>query len=302
MNITKKLMLAAGLVFQLSGSLHADEWSEAVNVFGGVGKIKPQSMTYAQAKAKAAQAGNTKEAQAIAAYVSRESNSITKKAFKDGLSLVSSVESHINPAATNNAAVDSSSSAAATSTQMNPLYESITDSGMSPASGPADRPLNSDSTSGASVATAATSYHSSNENFNQTPFNSATSYHNANVSASGTAGASSNVSLNSDANPASGAASAAAASASSNEAATPTRLHSTSSNVSSHSLVSPASAAATLASAASAAATAVPASKPSNYVLLAEQAAQSLADAVTVVPGNEKAEVVSAIKKALKFE
>ena len=92
MNITKKLMIAAGLFVQLS-NLHAGdaEWLTAFNAFGGADKVKARSMDAGDARAKAKKAGNTPEMQAVGLYVSKMQNMITKGMFPQGAALLNQV-------------------------------------------------------------------------------------------------------------------------------------------------------------------------------------------------------------------
>lgn len=70
MNSTKKLMLAAGILSQLSASLHADNWSDAFDAFGGPAAVRNNHMQMSWAKAKdiAQQNGSTPEMLAVAVY------------------------------------------------------------------------------------------------------------------------------------------------------------------------------------------------------------------------------------------
>ena len=92
MNITKKLMIAAGLFIQLS-SLHAGdaEWLAAFNAFGGADKVKAKSMDSGDARAKAKKAGDTNEMQAVALFVSKKQDAIVKSMFPKGTPLLNQV-------------------------------------------------------------------------------------------------------------------------------------------------------------------------------------------------------------------
>lgn len=69
MNITKKLMMAAGLFFQLSNlQAMTQNWTDAIQLFGGARNIQPGTLDARFAQKKAARLG-TPEAQAIAAYM-----------------------------------------------------------------------------------------------------------------------------------------------------------------------------------------------------------------------------------------
>lgn len=70
MNSTKKLMLAAGILSQLSAGLYADAWSDAFDVFDGPAAVanNHMRMSWAEAQRKAQQNGNTPELLAVAVY------------------------------------------------------------------------------------------------------------------------------------------------------------------------------------------------------------------------------------------
>lgn len=69
MNITKKLMMAAGLFFQLSNlQAMTQNWTDAIQLFGGARNIQPGTLDARFAQKKAARLG-TPEAEAIAAYM-----------------------------------------------------------------------------------------------------------------------------------------------------------------------------------------------------------------------------------------
>lgn len=66
-----KIVLVAGLMFQLQTTLHADAWTDAFNAFGGPNSVNLNRGTLptAQAQAIAASAGNTPEALAVGMFM-----------------------------------------------------------------------------------------------------------------------------------------------------------------------------------------------------------------------------------------
>src|SRR3990167_10431100 len=81
MKMTQKLMLTLGLFLQVSSFISASDdnrWSNAIEAFGGVDKIKPKSMPLENARKISIKAGDTPEAQAIGLYVS---DKMTKSRF-----------------------------------------------------------------------------------------------------------------------------------------------------------------------------------------------------------------------------
>lgn len=117
MNITKKLMIAAGLFFQLS-NLYT--MNEALSVFqiAMPGGLQPNTLTYAQARDLAAKAGNTAEAQALALYTVQGGRNLNnKRLFPKGVNIDVAAELAANTAPA------LSSSAAAASVEANPAVK-----------------------------------------------------------------------------------------------------------------------------------------------------------------------------------
>ncbi len=82
MNSTKKMILATGMLFQLSASLYADNWSDAVSAFGGVDAVYNNrgSLSWAAAQKIAKQLG-TAEAMSIGLYESNGNPAVVANKF-----------------------------------------------------------------------------------------------------------------------------------------------------------------------------------------------------------------------------
>lgn len=81
-------MLAAGLLFQLSASLYADNWSDAAQAFGGAEAVYNNrgSLAWSTALAIAKQLGSTPEAMSIALYQANGNPNVLKSKFAGAMS------------------------------------------------------------------------------------------------------------------------------------------------------------------------------------------------------------------------
>jgi hypothetical protein len=88
MNTTKKLLLTAGIFFQMSAVLFADAWSNAFDAFGGVEYVYSHrgSLPYSQCQKKAASLGNTPEALAVGMFMSEGTDAVLVPRFKGAAS------------------------------------------------------------------------------------------------------------------------------------------------------------------------------------------------------------------------
>ncbi|MDP3788442.1 MAG: hypothetical protein Q8Q60_03975 [Candidatus Chromulinivorax sp.] len=92
MKLTNKIMLAAGIIFQLSASLYADNWSDAILEFGGGSDVAVAAQNVKNNKGKSGlravlsiavnQLGSTQEAMAVAAWLSNQASSSLKTSYK----------------------------------------------------------------------------------------------------------------------------------------------------------------------------------------------------------------------------
>ena len=86
-------MLAAGIIFQLSASLYADNWSDAFFVFGGGSDLAVAAQNVLKNKGKSGlravlnlavnQLGSSQEGMAVAAWLSNSSSSALKTSFSN---------------------------------------------------------------------------------------------------------------------------------------------------------------------------------------------------------------------------